>query len=409
MRYGSAWLAVLLTVVLPLGACSSGSGGSPGAAGTTGAAGQGTTGAAGQGTTGAAGQGTTGAAGQGTTGAAGQGTTGAAGQGTTGAAGQGTTGVAGQGTTGAAGTGTTGAAGTGAAGMGAAGMGAAGMGAAGTGGASKSAGCGKDLTEPTTAWTLHNTMVTVAPAYTANFSKRIYWSRPPTTYDPQTPFALFIWQQGCGQGPTPENIPPIRNPAVTKAAVVVQLLASQANHQCAYAGPDGNAADSPELPYFDNVVKEMSEEFCIDKKRIFQGGYSTGGWFSGLMSCNRATVLRGVGWAAAGLQSNHDPCVGPIAALITRGTGDTGTNINDTMAAIESIRMRNGCGTTTKPWMPTWAAGEMQADTSSCVSYDGCMTGYPLVWCPTPGGHTDTTGDTKLTIFGLWKLFSTLP
>jgi hypothetical protein len=80
------------------------------------------------------------------------------------------------------------------------------------------------------------------------------------------------------------------------------------------------------------------------------------------------------------------------------------------MQAVENIRMRNGCGTTSKPWMPTWAAGEMQANTSSCVTYDGCMAGYPLVWCQTNlGMHTNTEGDTKLTRFGLWKLWSTLP
>jgi hypothetical protein len=77
--------------------------------------------------------------------------------------------------------------------------------------------------------------------------------------------------------------------------------------------------------------------------------------------------------------------------------------------AIESIRTRNGCATTTKPWMPTWNAGEAQADTSSCVAYDGCMAGYPLVWCPTPGAHTNTENDTHLTRYGLWKLWSTLP
>jgi hypothetical protein len=101
--------------------------------------------------------------------------------------------------------------------------------------------------------------------------------------------------------------------------------------------------------------------------------------------------------------------MGPVAALITRGAMDTGTPLDQTMQAIESIRTRNGCGTTTKPWTPTWNPGEQPADTSSCVTYDGCMTGYPLVWCPTQGGHTNTEGDTLLTRNGLWKLWSTLP
>ena len=90
---------------------------------------------------------------------------------------------------------------------------------------------------------------------------------------------------------------------------------------------------------------------------------------------------------------------------------DNGTPADQTMAAVESIRMRNGCAATTKPWTPTWNAGEEHADVSSCLQYDGCMAGYPLIWCPTQGGHTNTdgTGDTHLTRDGLWKLWSSLP
>jgi hypothetical protein len=90
---------------------------------------------------------------------------------------------------------------------------------------------------------------------------------------------------------------------------------------------------------------------------------------------------------------------------------DNGTPADQAMQAVESFRMRNGCGTTTKPWMPTWNAGEEQANTSSCQIYDGCMAGFPLVWCQPPGGHTNTdgNGDTHLTRAGLWKLWSTLP
>jgi poly(3-hydroxybutyrate) depolymerase len=385
MRHGSLTrFAVVVLGALTVGACSPSESGDP----LTGTGGTGSTGTAGT----SANAGTSGG-GAGTTGTAG--TTGQAG---TGAAGTGSA-------TGGAGT-------TGAAGTGAAGTGAAGTGAAGTaGGSTRSAGCGKDTFDPPTTWTRHDTNVTVAAKYTADFSKRIYWVRPPAGYTENTAYPLIIWGQGCGQGVGPENVPPQLNPASAGAAVIVQLLASQTNPggpKCASAGPNGNNADSPELPYFDNIVKEVSESHCIDKSKIFLGGYSTGAWFTGLMSCNRANVLRGVGWAAGGMQSNHAPCAGPVAALITVGTGDT-ESVAGSAPALESIRMRNGCGTTTKPWTPTWAAGEGMANVSSCVTYDGCMPGYPLVYCATPGGHTNTLGDSKLTQFGFWKLWSTLP
>ncbi len=316
-------------------------------------------------------------------------------------------------------TGTATAGGSGAGSTGTAGMGDGGS----TVVAGKSAGCNQPTTELPSKWNQHNIMVTaVASAYAAKFTSRIYWTRPPVSYDNTKPYSLFIWGQGCGQGPTAESIPPSENPEVAGAAatlttptipgnaVVVELLASQGqqNH-CYSAGPDGDNADSPEIPYFDQVLSEVEAAYCIDKSKVFIGGYSSGGWESALMSCVRTNVLRGTGWAAAGLQLNHPACVGPVAALITRGMADPGTPLDQTMQAIESIRTRNGCAATTKPWTPTWNAGEEQADTSSCVSYDGCMPGYPLVWCPTPGAHTNTESDTHLTRDGLWKLWSTLP
>ena len=198
-------------------------------------------------------------------------------------------------------------------------------------------------------------MVTkVAAAYTANYTNRIYWTRMPTGYDGMHPYNLILWGQGCGQGPSPESIPPYENPQASAASIIVELLASQKqpNH-CYSAGPDGDAADSPEIPYFDQVVSEVEAQFCIDTTKVFEGGYSSGGWESSLMSCVRTNVLRGTGWVAAGLQNNHDECMGPVAALITRAAMDNGTPADRTMAALESIRMRNGCATTTKPWLPT--------------------------------------------------------
>jgi poly(3-hydroxybutyrate) depolymerase len=402
---GRASLSRLLVCVGVVGliGCGGGGGSNTTGAGTAGGAAGSGSGTAGT-TAGTVGPGTAGDGGPGTAGAA-AGTTGS--PGTAGST-AGTTGT--PGTAGAGGTGIT----AGGAGAGGATAGAGG-GTAGAGGSSSmpkmSAGCGKDPVDVPGKWNTHNIMVTkVAAAYAPKYVPRIYWTRVPLAYDKAKPMNLILWGQGCGQGGTPESIPPFENPQAAAASIIVELLAPQVSgYNCYYAGPDGDKADSPEIPYFDQVVSEVEAQFCIDTTKVFEGGYSSGGWEASLMSCVRTNTLRGTGWAAAGLQLNHDPCMGPVAALITRATMDNGTPLNQTMQAVESIRMRNGCAMTTKPWMPTWNAGEEKADTSSCLSYDGCMTGYPLVWCPTMGGHTNTENDTHLTRDGLWKLWSTLP
>jgi hypothetical protein len=296
-------------------------------------------------------------------------------------------------------------------GAGGASSGAAGSAGAPVGGSSvggtpskMSAGCGKDNADDPSAWTRHDITVTVDPKLTDAFYKqRTYWTRPPKTYDKAVPMPLTIWGQGCGQGNNAEGTPLSGGPAAD-GSVQVELLAPQGKDHCYYAGPDGDDAKSPELPYFDQVLAETLANFCIDTSKVFLGGYSSGGWFSALMSCNRADKIRGVGWAAAGLQKNHDPCTGRVAAIITRGETDGGTPLDQTLAARDSLIMRNGCSTETKPWLP----GEASFDSSSCLEYQGCMPSYPVVWCPTPGGHTNGV-DTGLSSKGFWKFWSTLP
>ena len=259
-----------------------------------------------------------------------------------------------------------------------------------------SAGCGKDLTELAGMWTTHDTMVTVDAQFAAQ-AKRRYFTNPPKTYDPSKPWPLTFWGNGCGTGSTAEGELLQSGPAST-GSVQVQLLAYKG---CFSAGPDGDNVDSPELPYFDQVLAEVEAQYCIDKSKVFVSGYSSGGWFTSLMSCNRADVISAVGWAAAGLQLNHAPCTGQLPAIIVRGANDTGTPAAQTQAAVDSLVMRNGCTAATMPWDP----GEKAFDSSSCLAYQGCAAGFPVVYCSVPGGHTD--GGT-LTSQGFWKFWMSL-
>jgi hypothetical protein len=269
----------------------------------------------------------------------------------------------------------------------------------GTGLPRKSAGCGKVVADSPTAWTTHDIMVTVDPQFAPLFTQRRYFTRPPPNYDANKAYPLTIWGQGCGQ--TVAETTPITQGPGAAASIQVQMLAKK---PCYSAGPDGDNANSPELPYFDLVLAQAEAEFCIDETKVFMGGYSSGGWFTSLISCTRTNVVRGVAWVAAGLQLNHAPCAGPVAALVTVGSADPGTPMAQAIAGRDSIIMRNGCGTTTVPWDP----GETTFDSSSCVSYQGCMPGYPVVWCLTPGGHSNGL-NTGLSSKGFWKLWSSLP
>ena len=67
----------------------------------------------------------------------------------------------------------------------------------------------------------------------------------------------------------------------------------------------------------------------------------------------------------------------PVAIWATHGDADTALPISLAQPMINALVEYNGCTTMTKPVEP-----------SPCVEYQGCMTGYPVVWCVRPGdGH----------------------
>ena len=286
---------------------------------------------------------------------------------------------------------------------GAAGVGTAGAsnGGAGSHLTGRSAGCGKPVGEFPKEWAKHGIQVTVAPAYTASFGMRTYFTRPPKDYEMNTAYPLVVWGQGCGQNADPEETQ-FSGSAAAGGVIQIELLADSDNHACYSAGPDGDHVDSPEVPYFDAVLAEVENAYCVDKSKVYMAGWSSGGWLTSLLACTRTDVIKAVGWASAGLQLNHPECVGPMPAILERGVDDGGTPLAQTEQARESLRLRNGCSTETEPWDP----GEKDFDTSTCVSYKGCKPGYPVVWCPIPGGHNNGG---KLASIGYWKFWSALP
>jgi poly(3-hydroxybutyrate) depolymerase len=372
-----------------------------------------------------------GTAGTGATGSAGSTTAGAAGAQGSGAAGATTTGTGtGAGGDGAAGASTTGT-GTGAAGSGAGGSGAAGSTATGTGGSGAagtgmtpppdggttmgttgmSEGCTKPPADGTGKYNKHMVAVTgvaatVKPATGgASWTNRVYYLDIPTGYSPTKAYPIIFGGGGCG-GAVNSNgdnggfgVLPAGN------TMAIQVGMSYVWPQGGGACFDDDGADTPDLPYFDAILKEVETNYCVDKGKVFVGGYSSGGWESYMLGLARGGVVRGISPAAGGLRMSRPPGTNiPIAALLLTGGDDTAnpaTGATGSDAAMTLILSINKCtGTDTVPW-PT------KCDGCGCIQYTGCPAAYPVVRCRPPGqGHTDGGGNFKTAIWATW---STLP
>jgi poly(3-hydroxybutyrate) depolymerase len=374
---GRLGLSLVVIAGFSFGACSGGTAGQNNPAGSAGAAGAGVAGASGLAGTSAV------------AGASGSGSSGT--QGTAGAAGA----------SGSAGTSAAGAAGAG----GSAGSGGAG-GASGAAGAAPSEGCGMPAGQALMSYVKVPIMVT---GVTAKQAPRDYYVWLPADYDPKRAYPLVFIGPGCGS----DGMHGIQiQKASGNNAIVVGLDPSTnvdpEGRQCF----DSQSFPDPEVPYFDQTLKEVESKFCVDKSRLFIEGFSSGSWLSNLIGCVDAGTIRAQGNASGCMQGlPPGTCTKPVAYFEAHNDPDPNNSYQcGTQNRDEKIK-RNGCTNQTMPYTPvglTMPAGA----TIDCVQYVGCMKGYPVIFCTTKGlnpqHNPQDDSSTNLTTAAMWNFWTTL-
>jgi poly(3-hydroxybutyrate) depolymerase len=246
-----------------------------------------------------------------------------------------------------------------------------------------------------------------ASSYATNngedYNNRDYNIELPANYDPSTPYPIFFGGAGCGAGGNGFDV---------NSAGAIKVHLSIMNGCFADGGTScaGNVANEPnckmgpELPYFRAVLAEVESKFCVDRARVFVGGYSSGAWEAITLGCGAANQIRGTTTLEGGWRNDQPACTGPLAALLVAG-GIDGTNpigplvenmaypagglsatqVNSTISDLDSngsapardaVLQRNHCvGTATAPYDPKYP---------DCVKYTGCPAEYPVVWCEIP-------------------------
>jgi poly(3-hydroxybutyrate) depolymerase len=266
------------------------------------------------------------------------------------------------------------------------------------GGAKRSVGCGAaPPNQPFGQYVQHMTIVSgVAPAYAAKYTNRVYWLRVPKGYDSTRAYPLVLVGPGCGQsGKTPTPV----EAAAGSDAIIVGMNGVD---DCF----DYDAADTPELPYFDAVVAEIEAATCVDTSRVFVSGFSGGSWMTNFLGCARAGVIRAQATVGGGPPPLPATCAGPIPAMYVSDTDDQSNPPAGVMIALARVVAANGCSAETMPYDP----GVTLAAPSTCVEYKGCKAGYPVVWCLTSGfAHTDQAATTHLSTIGFWRFWTALP
>lgn len=136
------------------------------------------------------------------------------------------------------------------------------------------------------------------------------------------------------------------------------------------------------------LVDEIATRVKIDRTRVFATGYSSGGFLSNVIACQKSGLLRAIASSAGGapyLQAlvwpnGYARCPGqvPTAALAMHGQRDFAVTLDSGRFSAAYWAYVNGCDT-----------GEMQkSGYDECHVYSACPEGKAVAFCSVPTlGH----------------------
>jgi len=274
----------------------------------------------------------------------------------------------------------------------AAGTGTGGQAGSGAEAARRSPGCGKPST--------------LEPAHfqAATLLERSTWLRLPEDYDATRAYpVIFIWKGCSALGLTSYGMETVAG----KDAILVQGDFPPGT-QC-YDTADNSTF--PDLPFFDALLEQVKNDYCVDEAHVFSVGFSSGAWLTQLLACQRGDVLRGIGTIAGAFKpaflNGAASCKGNGLTAFMFSDLDDHTNPfydedkdgDSVEIAVNHWLTANGCSE--KTW--TLDAGTpAPPDEAVCRAYAGCGT-LPVELCLTTGkGHA---AQETLSMPGFWQLF----
>jgi poly(3-hydroxybutyrate) depolymerase len=222
----------------------------------------------------------------------------------------------------------------------------------------KSAGCGK-------ARTLQDGNRTLK----SGSMDRAYVLRTPTDYDNTRPYRLIIGFHGAGGKGTD----------VAPSFFGLWDLSAGSTIFAAPTAVDGTWKPNIDNTMVGDLVKQLSDDLCIDPNRVMIEGFSHGGAMVWTLACALPVPFRAAVVHSGGGLSLPQSCK-PIPFFSALGNDGSGQGMSS-----DYFAKTNGCTVETMPMPP--AGGHV------CTDYKGCSPGFPVRWCDYDGDHTPSPAD----------------
>lgn len=143
--------------------------------------------------------------------------------------------------------------------------------------------------------------------------------------------------------------------------------------------PGDKVSNLRDYQFFDAILKEISDQYCIDPWEVYVVGHSLGGRFTSMLWCARANKIHGIG-IVGGSPMLFPKCSAPIAAIIFHNPSDPLASFAGGEQIRDKILKQNQCWPETEEYHNT---NDME-----CIRYTKCLPWAPVVFCKYhEGGH----------------------
>lgn len=218
----------------------------------------------------------------------------------------------------------------------------------------------------------------------------------PASYDPNAPLPLGFAFHGHGRTHAQCQAGDCAGfqSVMKDDAILVYMKSVDAG----WEGTDGENGGIRErnVAFFEKVFDLVEDEYCVDERRVFVAGTSSGAHFTNILACRFGDRLLAAA-PVAGYLPEQDNCVGQVAALPIHGIDDDKVVLSSGEEARDFYIEQNGCSSTAVPTVESIhaqirASRDAAQTDVACVDYQGCDQGVPVRWCEhSEGGYDNST------------------
>ena len=237
-----------------------------------------------------------------------------------------------------------------------------------------------------------------------NGKTREYILSIPSNYDMNKPYRLiFGWHPWMGNAQQIAQMGYFGLSTPSNGQAILVAPEGQNFTQMNMSGLGWGNAGGEDVAFAHAMMDRFGAQLCVDQNRIFSTGFSFGAMFSFTLACTANSQQRAIAPMAGNTMTSGgcENSTRSVAVMSFVGTDDSLLTVH--RQAVQVFVGRDGCTTTKTPVTPSWCDGvAAQYLPCSCVQYQGCKAGFPVVECEYKAGHqfAPSSGAT------LWSFFS---